>query len=81
MTVTHSVSASSSLLKIANWDGESQDIDQALVAAFKADDYLDCIKDLQAQNIDPPSYINNLDKVNLHCSIPKHRDPRFMTIL
>ena len=53
-------------MEVANWDGESQDIDQALAAAFGADDYPECIKDLQAKNIDPSSYINNLDKVNSH---------------
>ena len=58
--------ASTFLMKVANWDGESWDIDQMLTAAFNAGDYLDCIKDLRARQIEPLSYINNLDKVRLH---------------
>lgn len=57
------VSASVSLKKIADWDGNSRDIHQVLVAAFEASDYKSCVKDLRAQNIEPMSYINNLDKV------------------
>ena len=60
-------------MKVANWDGESRDIGQALTAAFQADDYLECIKNLRARKIEPLSYINNLDKVS-SCSIPTHRD-------
>ncbi|KAF9647762.1 kinase-like protein [Thelephora ganbajun] len=60
---SQSISASISLMRAANWDGTSQDIDQVLTAAFEAEDYLDCIKNLQARNIDPVLYINNLDKV------------------
>ena len=59
-------SASSFLMKVANWDGESRDIDQVLTAAFNVGDYPACIKDLRAQQIDPLSYINNVDKVRLH---------------
>jgi len=64
-------SASALLMKLSNWAGTSQDVSQVLTAAFEAEDYLDCIKDLQARNIEPLSYINSLDKVSLH-SIPKH---------
>ncbi|KAF9642298.1 kinase-like protein [Thelephora ganbajun] len=60
---TDTVSASISLKKIVNWDGKSQDIDQALTIAFEADDYLNYIKNLKALDIDPLSYINNLDKI------------------
>lgn len=60
------------LEQVANWDGKIQDILGALTAAFEAVDYADCIKDLQARGIDPPSYINNLDKVSLY-SIPAHQ--------
>ncbi|KAF9646789.1 kinase-like protein [Thelephora ganbajun] len=60
---TNTASASVSLKKIVDWDGKSQDINQALITAFEADDYLDCIKDLLALDIDPLSYINNLDKI------------------
>ena len=71
-TTTHAVSSASiSLKKVANWDGKSQDIDQALTAAFGADDYLDCLKNLRAHDIDPPSYINNLDQVSPY-SIRNH---------
>ena len=70
MTAIHAISASSSLIKIANWDGESQGISHTLTAAFGADDYLECIKDLRVREIDPLSYIDNLDKVSY--SIPNH---------
>jgi len=58
------VSASIFLMKVANWDGKSEDIYNALTAAFDAKDYLNCIKDLPARNIEPLSYINNMDKVS-----------------
>jgi len=57
------VSAKIRLTRVVDWDGASQDIKQVLTAAFEAKDYLDCIKNLRAQNIDPLSYINSLDKV------------------
>jgi len=57
------VSAAIHLTKIVNWDGTSQDIKQVLTTAFEAKDYLDCIKNLRAQDVDPLSYINSLDKV------------------
>ena len=66
----HAVSASISLKKVASWDGEYQDIGQVLTAAFGADDYLDCIKNLQGQGIEPLSYIDSLDKVSLHPKTP-----------
>lgn len=65
------VSASISLIKVVNWDGKSQDINQVLTAAFDAEDYLDCIKNLRQRNIDPQSYIDGLDKVSPY-SIQKH---------
>ena len=58
------VSTSTSLMKVVEWDGMSQDINQVLATTFEAEDYLDCIKNLQTWNIDPQSYINNLDKVS-----------------
>ena len=51
------------LAEVANWNGESQGIDQVLTVIFDAKDYLDCIKNLRERNIDPLAYINNLDKV------------------
>ena len=71
-------SASIFLKKVANWDGKTQDIYRTLAAAFEAADYLDCIKNLRARNIDPLSYINSLDKVG-SCSIPTHQS-LFITI-
>lgn len=65
---TQAVSASIFLIRVVNWDGTSQDIGQALIAAFDANDYLDCVKNLRAQNIEPLSYIDSLDKVG-SCSI------------
>jgi len=60
------VSASIPLKKITDWDGTSQDIDQALIAAFEASDYLKILSDLWLRNINSDLYINNLDKVNLY---------------
>ena len=51
-------------MEVANWDGKSQGIDQVLTALFGMEDYLDCIKNLRARNIDPQAYINSLDKVS-----------------
>ena len=58
-------------MKLSKWAGTSQDASQVLAAAFEADDYLECIKDLRARNIEPLSYINSLDKVSPP-SIPRH---------
>lgn len=60
-----SASASVSLKKIVDWDGSSQDIHQALITAFEANDYQSCIKDLEAHGIEPLAYVNGLDKVSL----------------
>jgi hypothetical protein len=62
-TSTWKMSAVISLMKVANWDGTSGDITQVLTSAFEADDYLTCIRDFEALNIDPQSYINSLGKV------------------
>lgn len=56
-------SASISLKEIASWDGVSQDIYRVVTTAFDAEDYLDCVKGLQAKGIDSKSYIDGLDKV------------------
>jgi len=56
----------SSLIKVVNWDGESQDIYWVVTTAFDAEDYLDCIRNLRERGIDPVPYINNLDKVSSH---------------
>jgi len=63
------VSAVTFLMKVVNWDGKSQEIHEVLAAAFDAKDYLECIRDLQARQIEPLSYINNLDQVSSY-SIP-----------
>jgi len=63
LAATQAVSAANYLIKIVDWDGTSQDIEQVLTAAFDAKDYLECIKDLRARNIEPLSYINSLDKI------------------
>lgn len=62
-TLDRTISASALLTKVANWDGKSQDVHQVLTVAFEAEDYLDCIKNLQARGIEPLLYINCLDKV------------------
>ena len=69
---TESVSALSLLKKIASWDGTSQDDIEVLNAAFAAEDYRDCIKNLKERGIDPTAYINNLDKV-CPCATPTRR--------
>jgi len=65
-TTVESASAAISLTEVANWDGKSQEIHKALTDAFDAKDYLECIKNLQARQIEPRLYINNLDKVSSH---------------
>jgi hypothetical protein len=65
-------SASASLIMVVDWDGASQDIEQALVTIFEADDYPDIIKNLKAQHVDPISYIDNLDKVGSHSTPKRH---------
>ena len=67
-TTSQAVSTLISLIKAVDWDGTSQDIKQVLTAAFDAEDYLDCIKNLRVRNIEPLSYIDGLDKVG-SCSI------------
>ena len=63
MEITQAVSTSILLNKVTHWDGSPHDIKQVLNAAFDAKDYSDCIRSLRAQDIDPLSYINSLDKV------------------
>ena len=65
-TASQLVPASTWLNEVVNWDGKSLDINRVLTAAFGSEDYLDCIRNLQAQGIDPLSYINSLDKVCMH---------------
>ena len=60
---SQTVSASIWLSEVVNWDGKSPDIDRVLATAFGAEDYLDCVRNLQARGIDPLSYINSLDRV------------------
>lgn len=45
-----------------------QNAREALDAAYVADDYLDCIKDLRGLGIDPQAYIDGLDQVR--CRLP-----------
>ena len=60
-TTTNNIPALISL--IANWDGESQDASEILTTVFEAEDYMDCIENLPTTDIDPLSFVNNLDKV------------------
>ena len=64
MVTLRSTYTSILVVEVANWDGKSQGIDQVLTALFGMEDYLDCIKNLRARNIDPQAYINSLDKVS-----------------
>ena len=63
-TATEAASASVFLDKVARWDRSSPGIKEVLNAAFRAKDYLECIKDLRAKNINPQSYLDNLDVVS-----------------
>ena len=64
--------ASTSMVNAANWDKTFQDISQVLNAVSGSDDYLDRVKDPEAQNIEPPLYINSLNKVSSY-PIPRQR--------
>lgn len=63
----HAASASVFLMEVVNWDGKPQ-VSRALTAAFDAEDYLECIKNLHARHIEPQLYINSLDKVGLYAT-------------
>ena len=79
VATSYITSALAFLMKVVAWDKKPQDdIEQALISAFEASDYLDCINDLRGHNIDPLTYINNLDKVG-SLSAPEH-NVGFMTI-
>ena len=75
----HPISASVSLMEVVNWDGESQDTARVLASAFDADDYLDCINDLQRRNIEPLLYIDGLDKVGSLSATPRLVDNNLLT--
>ena len=72
VSTDRSLPAAIFLRMVADWDGNSLDISHVLNAAFGADGYLDCIKDLKAQNIDPLLYINSLDKVSSGLILMRH---------
>jgi len=57
-------SASVHLSRISQSKVTPQDAQQVLAAAFTADDYIDCIRDLVGWNIDPQAYIDGLDQVS-----------------
>ena len=63
--------ALNSLKEIANWNGKAQDIPRVVAAAFGADDYVECIRNLQEKGIDSGSYINSLDKVRCALSLAR----------
>ena len=72
VTTGRSLPAAIFLKIITDWDGNFQGISQVLTLAFEADGYLDCIKDLKAQGIDPLSYINSLDTVCSYSILHQH---------
>ena len=76
---SQTVSASFWLNEVVNWDGKSPNINRVLATAFGAEDYLDCVRNLQARGIDPLSYINSLDRVCTHSV--STRWTLFLTIL
>ena len=64
ITPIHTLSTPALLHRIAHWNGGSpEDTSQVLTAVIGAGDYLDHIKNLKGQGIDPQSYINSLDQV------------------
>ena len=65
-------SASKFLYEIANWDGDPETVTQLLAAAFGAEGYLECIKNLEAHGIRPLLYIDSLDKVSTHSILMQH---------
>jgi len=55
--------ASVYLSLISQGEVSPRDAQQVLTAAFAAEDYIDCIRNLTGWNIDPQAYINGLDQV------------------
>jgi len=62
-TTTCGRQASVYLSHISRHNVSPQDAQQVLTAAFTADDYLDCTKDLTGWNIDLQEYVDGLDQV------------------
>ena len=56
-------SASSHLSLISQKKVPPQNAREVLTAAFEADDYADCIKNLAGWEIDPQAYVDGLDQV------------------
>jgi hypothetical protein len=56
-------SASDNLSLISENKVSPQDAQQVLHAAFTAEDYVHCVKNLNERNIDPQAYIDSLDRV------------------
>ena len=71
-------SAAKFLDDVAKWDGTTLGITRTLTNAFEAGDYLYRVKNLEAIQINPRSYIDNLDKVSSY-PILRQRT-RFITI-
>jgi hypothetical protein len=52
------------MMKVVSQDGTPQDITQESNTASGAYECLDRVRDLNARNIEPPSYIDSLDEVS-----------------
>ena len=63
-TTTPRRSAAVQLTLISKNEISPQDAEHVLTAAFTAEDYSDCIKDLNGCEIDPQAYIDGLDRVS-----------------
>lgn len=59
-------SASTHLSLISHNTVSPRDAQQVLMAAFTADDYFECIENLEGQGIHPRAYIDGLDRVGPH---------------
>lgn len=74
VTPPDQLTTSALLYRIAQpLDGSSlQEITEVLTMALGAADYLDCIRDLRGQGIDPQSYIDSLGQVGSHSTPAQH---------
>ena len=68
-TKTRKGSASDHLSLISRNKVTPQDAQRVLTAAFTADDYIDCIKDLPSLEINPQAYVDGLDHVSSRLSM------------
>ena len=76
-TTGHTLSVSTSMMKVVSQDGTPQDTTQESNTASGAYKCLDRVRDLNARNIEPPSYIVILDEVSSYLMLRQRA--RFIT--